>query len=198
MLKWEAKRLSEATTCYLGLGANLPFAGKSPDQSVIAAIDVLAKMVFDDVRRSPLYVTTSVPDTGQPDFVNCVLVGETQLSVSDLLTACQKVEAQFGRERQARWSARTLDIDILSYGDAVVPADGTWSALSADAADGAVMAPLAVPHLSLHERAFVLVPLVDVAPSWRHPVLNKTSVELLQALPKADRASVRPFSAENA
>lgn len=190
--------MSEATTCYLGLGANLPFAGNSLDQSVLAAIDALSDTIIAGVRQSPLYVTTPMPDTNQPDFVNCVLMGETHLSVSDLLTACQKVEAQFGRERHARWSARTLDIDILSYGNAVVPADGTWSALSANAADGSIVPPLAVPHLRLHERAFVLVPLVDVAPSWRHPVFHKTSVELLQALPKPDRASVRPFSAENA
>jgi 2-amino-4-hydroxy-6-hydroxymethyldihydropteridine diphosphokinase len=106
------------------------------------------------------------------------------------------VEERFGRVRERRWGMRTLDLDLLALGDSVVPDAGTqdsWRALPQEAQVRAVPDQLILPHPRLQDRAFVLVPLADVAPDWVHPRTGKTVAEMLAALPEADRAAVKPL-----
>ncbi|HEX3380654.1 MAG TPA: 2-amino-4-hydroxy-6-hydroxymethyldihydropteridine diphosphokinase [Paraburkholderia sp.] len=129
------------TVAYLGLGANLGDARQTLKDAVVClaqqrTIAVLAK--------SSLYRTAPI-DAGGDDYFNCVVKLETTLPVRHLLALCHKIEHQFGRERPFRNAPRTLDLDILLYGDQ-----------SIDEAD------LIVPHPRLVERAFVLVPLVEI------------------------------------
>ncbi|RZF30852.1 MULTISPECIES: 2-amino-4-hydroxy-6-hydroxymethyldihydropteridine diphosphokinase [unclassified Paraburkholderia] len=129
------------TVAYLGLGANLGDARQTLKDAVVClaqqhAITVLAK--------SSLYRTAPI-DAGGDDYFNCVVKLETTLPVRHLLALCHKIEHQFGRERPFRNAPRTLDLDILLYGDQ-----------SIDEAD------LIVPHPRLVERAFALVPLVEI------------------------------------
>ncbi|MBB5441454.1 MULTISPECIES: 2-amino-4-hydroxy-6-hydroxymethyldihydropteridine diphosphokinase [unclassified Paraburkholderia] len=129
------------TVAYLGLGANLGDARQTLKDAVVClaqqhTITVLAK--------SSLYRTAPI-DAGGDDFFNCVVKLETTLPVRHLLALCHKIEHQFGRERPFRNAPRTLDLDILLYGDQ-----------SIDEAD------LIVPHPRLVERAFALVPLVEI------------------------------------
>lgn len=187
--------MSHSITCYLGLGANLPRGSQTPEMTIKAAIKALEGTSFKVTNCSGFYVTKPVPLTDQPDFINCVVVGETDVPPKDLLDICHKVEARFGRERHDRWSARTLDIDILAVADTVLPSPGEWQDIVSSSADGSVP-PLTLPHPRLHERAFVLQPLAEIAPDWLHPQLGQTSKELLQALSMSDRRSVRPFSAD--
>ena len=112
---------------------------------------------------------------GQPRYLNAVLAVATALSPEQLLARCQAVEREFGRERRERWGARTLDIDILACGDRVSDAPG-----------------LILPHPRLHLRSFVLLPLLEVAPEWRHPRLGKTVRQLVAELPET--ASDRPLA----
>ena len=128
-------------------------------------------------RVSPWYRSAPVPASDQPWYVNAVAEVRTPLAPAPLLAFLHKVEREFGRVRGVANAARVLDLDLLAYGDAI-----------ADGRDGGPV----LPHPRLHERAFVLVPLVDLAPGWRHPMLGKTAAELLQGLGGADATVPMP------
>lgn len=171
--------MADATECFLGLGGNLPFAGRLPIETLAAAVPQLELAGLRILAVSAAYGSAPVPASDQPDFTNAALKAETTLSAEELLGICKSVERLFGREPGSRWSARTLDVDILAYGDQVVPHEAAWR----QAADGYDPADkpddLVVPHPRLHKRAFALAPLADIAPDWHHPVLGKTARRLL-------------------
>lgn len=130
------------TKAYLGLGSNLG----EPAENVRAAAEWIGRC--DGIRNlelSPLYRTAPVGNTEQGWFVNAVARVETSLDAVDLLRVCLAVEAEFRRERRERWGPRTLDVDVLLFGDERIDAEA-----------------LRVPHPRMTERAFVLAPLVDL------------------------------------
>jgi 2-amino-4-hydroxy-6-hydroxymethyldihydropteridine diphosphokinase len=141
-----------------------------------AAIDRLADAGIITLQRSRWFVTEPVPPSGQPWFVNGVIRVETALEPAALLAALQAVEAAFGRVRGVRNAARTLDLDLLAYGDQIVP--------SLPGEEGSLI----LPHPRLTERAFVLLPLADVAPAWHHPASGRPLAELIGALDSAQIA----------
>ncbi len=158
----------------LGLGANLPSSAGPPLATLEAALAALQAAGVRLVARSRWYRTAPVPASDQPWFVNAVVSVETDLEPPELLALLQKIELAFGRRRGVPNAARTLDLDILDYEGRVEEKAG-----------------LTLPHPRLHERAFVLLPLHDVAPSWRHPTRGKTVTELIAALPAGQTAT--PF-----
>lgn len=126
---------------------------------------------------SPMYVTEPWGKPDQHEYFNQVCRGRTALSPSALMRFLLDVEREVGRrrEQEERWGPRIIDLDLLAYGEQRVKTD-----------------VVEVPHPRLHERRFVLVPLADVAPDWRHPVFNKTARELLEEC--ADAGAVRARS----
>lgn len=160
-----------AQRCYVGLGANLPHQGLAGVALLEAAIGALAEegvaiRAVSSAWRSPPWPPGAETE-GQPDYLNAVV--ETAASVLDpaaLLDRLLAVERRFGRERRARWAARTLDLDIIDFAGATVSRPG-----------------LTLPHPRAHERAFVLAPLSEIAPDWRHPLLGETAAALLARLP---------------
>jgi 2-amino-4-hydroxy-6-hydroxymethyldihydropteridine diphosphokinase len=132
------------TVAYLGLGANLGDARQTLKDAVVCLAQQHANTVL---AKSSLYRTAPI-DAGGDDYFNCVVKLDTTLSVRHLLALCHKIELHFGRERPFRNAPRTLDLDILLFGDQ-----------SIDEPD------LIVPHPRLTERAFVLVPLVEIDPA---------------------------------
>jgi 2-amino-4-hydroxy-6-hydroxymethyldihydropteridine diphosphokinase len=149
----------------IGLGANLPSAAGPPAATLAAALAALGAAGVAIERRSPWYRSAPLPAGDQPWYVNAVAVARTGLGPAALLALLHRVEASFGRTRHRRNEARVLDLDLLDY-DGLVRDD-----------------PPVLPHPRLHERAFVLLPLRDVAPEWRHPIDGAGVAELIAALP---------------
>jgi 2-amino-4-hydroxy-6-hydroxymethyldihydropteridine diphosphokinase len=180
----------------VAFGSNLAVLGETMPEMVHLAAQEIACPGTKVLALSRLYASPCFPPGAGPDYVNAAAVLETDLDPQALLSRLHAIEARFGRERTRRWGPRTLDLDLLAYGNLVLPDAVTqdrWRALSP--ADQATQAPagLILPHPRLQDRAFVLVPLADVAPDWRHPRLGLTVLEMLNRLELAEIAAVTPL-----
>jgi 2-amino-4-hydroxy-6-hydroxymethyldihydropteridine diphosphokinase len=155
------------TPVLIGLGTNVPkgaLAGPALLEAALSAIEAAGVKI---TARSGFWSSPAWPpdDPPQPDFTNMVAaVSPEGWTAASLYRVLEEIELQFGRERRVRWAARTLDIDILDFSGQV-------------SEEG-----LSLPHPRLHERAFVLAPLAEIAPDWRHPVLRKSVTALLARL----------------
>ena len=156
----------------ISAGSNLPFCGIDSQQLVSASFSAIAHLC-SEVIVSPLYKTPAWPDPADPGFINGVALVQTPLSPSSLLAALHGVETAFGRVRGRKNAPRTLDLDLIAYGDVVRPTG-----------PGPVL-----PHPRLETREFVLAPMVDVAPDWHHPVTKQSIASLLEGIEK--RQAVR-------
>jgi 2-amino-4-hydroxy-6-hydroxymethyldihydropteridine diphosphokinase len=188
--------MADVNHALLALGANLPFGGNLPEKTMAQAVSLLAARGLVPVRCSPMYRTPCFPAGAGPDYVNAVaqVAVPAGMDAAGCLAVLHKVEAAFGRERATRWGMRTLDIDLLALGDAVLPDAAThdqWRDLQPQAQVIAAPDCLILPHPRLQDRAFVLVPLAAVAPCWVHPVTGASVAEMLAALPQADRDAVQ-------
>ena len=151
----------------IGLGANLDHPDYGPPRRTLeAALEALRQAGVGVLARSRWYRSAPVPASDQPWFVNAVASLETHLPPAELLALLHEIEARFGRARRRRNEARVLDLDLLAYHDRV-SAPGETPVL---------------PHPRLGERAFVVLPLRDLAPDWRHPQSGESAGELARRL----------------
>lgn len=157
----------------IALGANLPSPAGPPAATLSAALDRLAQNGAAPLAVSSFYKTPAWPDPRDPEFVNAVAAIETELSPVALMELLHRTESAFGRKRAVRNAPRTLDLDLLDY-------------------DGRVeQGPPVLPHPRIADRAFVLIPLCDVAPGWRDPASGKSVSELIASLPAQAREAIR-------
>jgi 2-amino-4-hydroxy-6-hydroxymethyldihydropteridine diphosphokinase len=182
----------------IAMGGNLPWNGGEPLQTIIAAQKAVCDAFGGAVTASRPYRTPAFPAGAGPDYVNAaVLVTLRHIAdAAEVLATLHRIEARFGRERNQRWGQRTLDLDLLALDDLVRPDLPTWRHwhdLPPDQQTRQAPADLILPHPRLQDRAFVLVPLADVAPDWRHPVLGVTVRQMLDALPPEVVAEVVPL-----
>jgi 2-amino-4-hydroxy-6-hydroxymethyldihydropteridine diphosphokinase len=145
---------------YIGLGANIG----DKEATCRKAVDMLRR-AGRVLRVSSFYRTEPVGYKDQEDFINAVVELETSLSPHALLANCHVLEDELGRNRLVRWGPRTIDFDILLYGEEVIESDD-----------------LTIPHPLLAERGFVLIPLSEIAPEAIHPVLHKSASKLMREL----------------
>ncbi len=158
-------------TVYLGLGGNLsnPLAAFCRTRQKLSAHSAIM-----DCRSSPLYQTPPVGGpAGQPDYLNAALMFKTSLAATELLTLCLSLEKAEGRERKEHWGARTLDIDLLLFGEQQIIENN-----------------LEIPHPRLMERQFVLLPLVALTPALQHPVSGVGMQRQLDKLPDIENIKI--------
>lgn len=149
----------------IALGSNLSGSFGNPENTLRAAIQSIGREGIEVIKVSRIWITEPVPASEQPLYRNAVIQVKTDLSAEGLLNTLQGIETDFGRIRHERNEARVIDLDVLAYNDAVI-----------------FNVNITVPHPRMHERAFVLVPLNEIVPSWKHPVLQKTASEMLNLL----------------
>jgi len=164
---------------YIALGTNLPFEGAAGPALLARALDAMADAGLAVSARSSIWRSPAWPaGAEQPDFHNAVVAMEAgEWTPEGLWVVLRAIEARFGRVRRERWAARTLDLDIVAM-------DGFVG----------VFGDVVLPHPAMHERGFVLAPLAEIAPDWRHPDRGEEISHRLAALgPQAGLTRVGPF-----
>lgn len=147
-------------TTYLLTGGNLG----DRIGTLLAANRLIEEKIGHIVKASSFYETQAWGQVDQPDYLNQALEVATTMTPTEVLAAIFEIEAALGRTRRSKWASRTIDIDILFYGNETVETKR-----------------LTIPHPHLHRRNFVLVPMLEIAPDLAHPVFNKTIEELYEA-----------------
>jgi 2-amino-4-hydroxy-6-hydroxymethyldihydropteridine diphosphokinase len=158
----------------IALGANMPGSAGSPAAALSAALERLEERGIKILIVSSFYESPAWPDPAQPAFINAVAAVKTVLAPIELLALLHTIESEFGRRRSLPNAPRTLDLDLLDY-DGLVMDDG-----------------VTLPHPRMTVRGFVLVPLAEIAPGWRHPVTGLGAAQLLAGLP--DRGGVKKLA----
>jgi len=153
----------------VAIGANLPGpAGEPPAITCRRAAEALGGIAgFRRIAVSPWYSSAAWPDPSDPPYVNGAALLEGEGDPAELLAALHGLEDAAGRRRSVPNAPRPLDLDLVAMGDRVIRTPA-----------------LTLPHPRAHERAFVMVPVADIAPDWRHPVLGRTAREIAAALPR--------------
>lgn len=162
----------------IAIGANLPGPeGMAPIETCLATVPLLSEISgLSFVALSPWYRTAAIPHSDMPDFCNGVIRLQGEIDPVELLFKLQEIEERFGRERLFLNAPRTVDLDIIDLNGQI----------------RATPTPI-LPHPRAHQRAFVLRPVLDVAPAWRHPALHRNVSTLLADLPPQN---IQPWHAE--
>ncbi len=184
-------------TALIALGANVDSRVGAPADTLRAALHEVERGLGTVTGKSRLWRTPAFPPGSGPDYVNAAAAVVTELWAEQVLAALHSIEAAFGRVRVERWGARGIDLDLLALGDEVCPDAATqtlWRDLAPDAQRQTAPRDLILPHPRMQDRAFVLAPLAEVAPDWRHPVTGRTVAEMFAALPPDAVAEITPLS----
>ncbi|WP_299048137.1 2-amino-4-hydroxy-6-hydroxymethyldihydropteridine diphosphokinase [uncultured Tateyamaria sp.] len=180
----------------VALGSNMSSDVGSPSEILQKAISELENAGAVIRARSRFFRTPAVPAGSGPDFVNAAIAIGAPWSAPETISRLHEVEAGLGRRRTARWEQRVIDLDLLAHGDTIRPNVATvrtWMDLPQDQQQEAAPGQLLLPHPRMHERAFVLVPLADVAPDWVHPITRRSVDEMCAALSPEEVAAITPM-----
>jgi 2-amino-4-hydroxy-6-hydroxymethyldihydropteridine diphosphokinase len=193
------KLLKSNSLMIVAVGSNQRAVEGRPDVIVREAISAIENRGAMIRKISKFYQTPCFPVGAGPDYINAAVLIEVPWSPEETLEHLHAVEAQFGRERVQRWGQRTLDLDLIANEDVVSPSlaiHDQWRNLDIEIQKTTAPTELIIPHPRVQDRAFVLIPLMDIAPDWMHPVLGKNVSEMLDALPAVEKVAVIPLNAQ--
>ncbi|MGR3572702.1 2-amino-4-hydroxy-6-hydroxymethyldihydropteridine diphosphokinase [Brevirhabdus sp.] len=179
------------------MGSNATSPAGSPTRTLLKAVLRLGELGLSAEKISKFYRTSAFPVGSGPDFVNAALRIRCDATAQDMLKTLHRVEAEFGRQRQQRWGPRTLDLDLVAAGELILPDPQTllsWMELPLEEQKADAPGELILPHPRLQDRAFVLVPMRDVAPDWRHPLLGQGIDQMIARLPRDQVADVQQIA----
>ncbi len=161
----------------VAIGSNVPGPWGAPHETVERALSELDRPPLRLVKASRLIRTSPMGHHEQPDFINAVAIVASDLEAADLLAHLHDIELAADRRRSLRWGPRTLDLDLIDYdGRVITGADQVRTPHG----------PMVLPHPGIAQRAFVLGPIAEIAPDWRHPVTGKSAAEMLAGLGEGD------------
>ncbi|WP_121629144.1 2-amino-4-hydroxy-6-hydroxymethyldihydropteridine diphosphokinase [Tropicibacter alexandrii] len=181
----------------IALGSNLGSDHGDPSDTLTAALHQLASVDVTLRRVSRYFATPCFPAGAGPDYVNAAAALSYDGCAASLLGKLHEVEYFFGRQRIQRWGSRSLDLDVIAAGEDVTPDRVTyeaWRTLAPELQTRESPGELILPHPRLQDRAFVLVPLNDIAPGWIHPILRQSVADMLAALPPELRDEPVPLT----
>ena len=159
----------------IALGANLPFAAATPEQTLHASLTLLSNNGAKVISVSRFFMTPAWPDPSDPSYVNAVAMVASSLTPGAIMGLMHDIESRLGRVRGKPNAPRCLDLDLLDY-------EGKTEA-----------GPPILPHPRIENRGFVLIPLADIAPGWVHPVSGRSVGELIGKLSGAEQDAIRPL-----
>jgi len=194
MLKMPIRTKLTSKSVLVALGGNLKSSVGPPEMTLRYALANLRLRTNSLIRKSNFFFTPCFPDGFGPDYVNGALEFNFKGEARELLDILHKIEVMFGRVRNTRWGGRVLDLDLVAFGDDIAPSIESylqWRNMPLEKQIEQIPKELILPHPRLQERAFVLGPLMDIAPDWCHPVLGLTVREMYGLLPLADRDDLR-------
>tara|TARA_Y100000766_G_scaffold268819_1_gene265275 strand:- start:477 stop:1037 length:561 start_codon:yes stop_codon:yes gene_type:complete len=170
---------------YIALGSNLNLEGCSPKELLKQGIAELNKSDLQAKSISRFFKNPAFPIGSGPDFVNAAIKVRTHEKAQNVMNQLHAIEQKFGRSRKKRWGERTLDLDLIAFGRSIKPNKSIyfyWHNLNEESRINEAPCDLILPHPRMHERVFVLIPMLDIAPDWIHPVLMKNTSQLCDDL----------------
>ena len=174
---------NQYSNCCVAFGSNVFSKLGSPLETIHQAMEDIQTSEFELLFTSNLYETAAYPKDSGPDFINCCSVYRTKLNAFDTLLHLHKIEKSFGRIRNKRWGPRMIDLDLIYFDKLIYPNKEVveeWMVLSKEKQMKSWPTEMILPHPRLQDRAFVLVPMSDIDPNWKHPILKNTVSEMIK------------------
>ena len=178
----------------VALGSNMSLGKAQPIEIIRNALTELIKFDINLISLSRFYETPAFPEGSGPNFINSAIKVAANYSPQEMLQKFHEIEQKFDRQRTLRWSARTLDLDLLAFKGSVFPSRKIfkhWFELPISEQMKKIPHELVLPHPRMQDRAFVLSPLLDIEPKWTHPVLKKTVSQLYEDLPNKEKKNIQ-------
>ena len=191
MLKNNSKKV------LIAMGSNASDDLQESYDLILDGLKKLSSGVISNIMVSKFYKTPAFPIGAGPDFINCALSANTNYLPEDLLNQLHLIEHDLGRTRLKRWVQRTLDIDLLDFESYIIPNKkyvNEWLNMPLDSQKIRSPEQLILPHPRIQDRSFVLIPLNDIEPNWVHPILNKSTHEMLGELSTDETIGISCFT----
>ncbi|MBV1866014.1 MAG: 2-amino-4-hydroxy-6-hydroxymethyldihydropteridine diphosphokinase [Rhodobacteraceae bacterium] len=185
--------------CIIATGSNLPSGLRGEQPAVGTALELLSRESLKILHVSPSYRSPAFPAGSGPDYVNGAVLVSTRLSREETLAVLHKIEKNVGRTRRIRWEPRVIDLDLIDYAGQIAPDMAefkTWFEMPLKKQMEKAPEQLILPHPRLQDRPFVLIPMRDIAPNWRHPVTGSSVSQMLARFSRKELSEIQQIEGD--